>query len=388
MKHPLIIVLLALILLASCNSEQKGLHDDTDLSIVIVDSIQVAYMGNLFPYDFDSNSGLYLGRWNNNEEYVFFDDNGKIVNRFKLPSEGPNAINWAMGVGFLNGKLTIMEQQKGLIQFSEDGEIIDKIPIPNNYFFFNGLNFPAYKLGKELAYSRPEREEFGSEGIDWDDLTNILFKNYSSPLIEVLNPETGTIRNTMLFPENTVYSTGQFFNVIPPNIIKFGKEWILFLLAEMKYFVYEEQDGEVEFVKAVDLQLENAIPMPGVPMKDYAEWYPQKGHIIFGKIEQLYRRDNDIIVIYTKGVDEEISKNYSPDNHTEWMDFIYNIPRFAAVFNQDHQLIQNDIPLPKGLIWSSVVNNDGDILALKNQDYFGVEEDFVTFYKIDLDSNQ
>lgn len=119
-------------------------------------------------------------------------------------------------------------------------------------------------------------------------------------------------------------------------------------------------------------------------MKDYQEWYEQKGNIIFGKIEKLYRRENDIIVIYTKGVEEEISKNYDRENRTEWMDFIYNIPRYAAVFNNDHQLVQKDILLPKGLIWSSVVNNKGEILALKNQDYFEVEEDFVTFYKLNL----
>ncbi|SNS46873.1 hypothetical protein SAMN06295967_11070 [Belliella buryatensis] len=379
MKHPLIIVLLALILLASCNSEQKGLQNDTDLSVAIVDFIQVAYMGNLFPYDFDAGSGLYLGRWNNNEEYVFFDDNGKIHNQFILQNDGPNTIKYAHGVGYMQGEFTILEDQSGITQIGNNGEVLRRIEIPKDFFFVYGLNFSAKEFEESYIYPRPERDVQTIR-----DMSLLFGSAYSSPILEVYNPKTNQVRNTMPFPKNSIYEDGNFYNHSFPNVIRNGKEWMLFLLAEMKYFVYKEQDGEVEFVKAVDLQLENAIPMPGVPMKDYAEWYSQKGHIIFGKIEQLYRRENDIIVIYTKGVDEEISKNYSPDNHTEWMDFIYNIPRYAAVFNQDHQLIKNDIPLPKGLIWSSVVNNDGDILALKNQDYFGVEEDFVTFYKLNI----
>lgn len=387
MKNRFLFLFISVALLSSCNTERGQLPNDQDIHMVIVDSIQVDFMGNLFPFDFNPDDGLYLGRWNSTDENIFFDDDGVIHHRFRLPKDGPNAINWAMGIGFLDGRFTIMEQQKGLIQYSKEGEIINRISIPENYFFFNGLHNAAYKLGDEYAYSRPEREGFDSEGIDWDDLEGLLQKNYKSPLLEVFDPESNQIRNTMEFPEHTVYSSGNFYNAVPPGIIKYGKEWLLFLLAEMKYFVYEEKAGEVVFVKAVDLQLENAIPMPGVPMKEYAEWYPEKGHIIFGKIEHLYRRDKDVIVVYTKGVDEEISKNYSPENRTEWMDFIYNIPRYAAVFDHDHMLIKNDIPLPKGMIWSSVVNMNGEILALKNQDYFGVEEDFVTFYKLNIRKN-
>jgi hypothetical protein len=386
MKNQILLIFILLLVFACQSKNKKGVEDEK-LQLAIVDSIQVDYLGNLFIYGYNSEDGLYLGRWNSNEEYVLFDDSGNFQQRFVLPSEGPNAIKWAIGVGFLDGKFTVMDQHNGLIQFSNKGEIVNKISIPANYFYLNGLSFSAQKIGENYVYSRPERESIGFDGIQWDDLTGLLVNNYKSPLIEVYDPKSGTIRNTMKFPENTVYSSGQFYNAIPPSIIKFGKEWIVFLLAEMKYFVYQEIEGEVEFVKEVNLNIKDAIPMPGVPMKQYLEWDEQKGNIIFGKIEKLYRRENDVIVIYTKGVDEEISKNYNRENRIEWMDFIYNIPRYAAVFNNDHQLVQKDILLPKGLIWSSVVNNKGEILALKNQDYFEVEEDFVTFYKLDLASS-
>lgn len=378
MKNQYLLFLLLFLVFACQSKNEKGV-EDVQLQLAIVDSIQVDYLGNLFLFDYNSDGGLYLGRWNSNDDYVLFDDLGTVHHKFIMPTEGPNAINWAMGIGFLDGKFTIMEQQKGLIQFSNDGEIENRISIPENYYFFNGLNFPAYRIGDSYAYSRPEREE-----IDWDDLIDLLEHNYKSPLIEVFDPISGEVRNTMNFPKNTVYDKGLYFNLIPPTIIKSNDEWIVFFLAEMKYFVYKENDGEIEFLREVNLNIEDAIPMTGVPMKDYQEWYEQKGNIIFGKIEKLYRRESDVIVIYTKGVEEEISKNYDRENRTEWMDFIYNIPRYAAVFNNDHQLVQKDILLPKGLIWSSVVNNKGEILALKNQDYFEVEEDFVTFYKLNL----
>jgi uncharacterized protein YrrD len=53
-----------------------------------------------------------------------------------------------------------------------------------------------------------------------------------------------------------------------------------------------------------------------------------------------------------------------------------------AVFDQSLTLRENDIPLPKGLIYTNIVTEEGEILGLKNQDYFGEEKDQVVYYKL------
>jgi hypothetical protein len=55
---------------------------------------------------------------------------------------------------------------------------------------------------------------------------------------------------------------------------------------------------------------------------------------------------------------------------------------YAAIFNSKNELIQNDILVPSGLIFSRVITKDGEILVKKNQDYFGSEEDQVVYYKL------
>jgi hypothetical protein len=284
-----------------------------------------------------------------------------------------------LGIGFLEGKVTVMSTQKGMTQFTENGEIHRRIQIPEGYTFFNGLSFPAFKIGKEYAYIRPERD-----GIDWDDLAELMAKTYQNPLLEILDSQSGTIRNTMPFPPNTIYSSGDFYSWMFPTIIKSGNEWLVYFMAEMKYHVYHHVGSEVEYVKSVDLGVINFIPMPGIAMEKYDQWDEKYPNLVFGRIEHIFKRENDIILIYTKGVSEEISKNFNRDNQEEYWAFRNEIPRYAAVFDHSHQLIQNDIELPKGLIFSSVLTKKDEILAKKNQDAFGVEENFETFYKLQL----
>ena len=61
------------------------------------------------------------------------------------------------------------------------------------------------------------------------------------------------------------------------------------------------------------------------------------------------------------------------------------ISRFAAVLDKNDSLIQKDIELPKGLLFIGFFNSKDEILALKNQHYFAVEEAKVTFYKLKID---
>ena len=106
--------------------------------------------------------------------------------------------------------------------------------------------------------------------------------------------------------------------------------------------------------------------------------------MVFGRIEQIFNRENDIVLIYTKGVSEDISRNYDRENQMEYWAFRNGLPRYAVIFDKSHQLIKNDIELPKGLLFSSVLSKNGEILAKKDQDAFGVEEAFETYYKLDL----
>jgi hypothetical protein len=49
-------------------------------------------------------------------------------------------------------------------------------------------------------------------------------------------------------------------------------------------------------------------------------------------------------------------------------------------FNQ----LQKDIPVPQGLVFTTIALENGEILALKHQDFFESEDDYVIYYKLKL----
>lgn len=373
-----VVTLIFLIVIAACTSKSSIEKMKASYKWEILDSIQVNFMGELALLDFEPDQQLFLGRWNTQEEYVVFDDSGQIKHSFKLNEDGPNRIGWVQGINFWDGKIWVMEQANGIYVFDLKGTFLKKYPTPKDYFFINGLPFGAHRRVDELLYLRPE------SGESLKDIPSLFSNIYSADILEIFNLSNGATRSTMPFPPNTVYNSGNFYNWTFPSIIKHRDEWILTLLAEQKYFVYQETEGKIQFVKAVNLALEDAITMPGIPMNRQADWYEEFGNVMFGKIENIYRRNNDVIVIYTKGVSEEIAEQYNRENWEEWVSFLESIPRYAAIFDDDHQLIQNDIPLPKGLRLSSILTGEGAIIAEKNQEYFGVEEDFLIYYELDL----
>ncbi|WP_297335851.1 hypothetical protein [Algoriphagus sp.] len=378
MQNSIFVAFIFLTFLAACTPERAEETFEDSYQWVIQDSIQVDFMGELALLDYDPAQQLFVSRWNAQEEYVIFDESGQVNHTFKLNEDGPNRIGWVQGINFLDGKLWIMDQVKGIYVFDLDGTFLEKYPTPKDYFYLNGLPFGAHLRGDELFYLRPEHGE------SRPDIPSLFSNVYSADILEVFNTSSGITRTTMPFPPNTVYNSENFYNWTFPMIIKHQDEWILTLLAEQKYFVYQEKDGEIQFVRAVDLALKDAITMPGIPMNRQADWYEEFGNVIFGRIEQIYRRENDLIVIYTKGVGEELASQHNRENWEEWLAFLENIPRYAAVFDDNHELIQQDLPLPKGVRLSSIVTSEGAIIAEKNQEYFGVEEDFLIYYKLDL----
>ncbi|WP_439482803.1 hypothetical protein [Cyclobacterium plantarum] len=109
--------------LYGCSNNGKKSEDDFAYQLMVTDSIQVDYQGNLFLYDYDSSTHLFLGMDNRTDEVLLFDRQGTVSSRFHLAKDGPNAISWAVGWGFFKGQFTVMDAAKGLLFFSREGEI-------------------------------------------------------------------------------------------------------------------------------------------------------------------------------------------------------------------------------------------------------------------------
>jgi hypothetical protein len=363
--------------LAACSQPTEDSSNSNGFQLAVLDSIQVDYLGNLFVMDYDSTSGLYLSRNNSTEEIVLFDDAGTIREKFTFQKDGPDAVFSANGflVALSEGHIITMDHQKGIMFFNRNGTFHKRIPVPGEHFFVAGASLPYHPVGDKLAYARPERG-----GIDWENPADIFKGIYSSPLMEVLDTISGTVHRTMKFPPNTVYEDGNYYHLTFPIIVKNGNEWILALMAERKYHIYLENGNELEYSRTVSLELYDAVDIKGAPNVD--QMYEANQFNIFGRFHEIYTHDGLVLALYSKGVKEEIAMQHNPEDREEWGSFIQGIPLYLAAFDRNHRLLCKDLPLPAGIDLTPVINTQGEILAIKNQEYWGVEEDFVTVYKM------
>ncbi len=369
-----------LILFAALFGCSKDKNTDQSIStnykFEIADSIRVNHLEELTLIDMEE--GMFLAKKEGISNFFIFDQTGNITSQIELVTDGPNAINIAYFGGFFDGKFTITDLHRGLIQFSNEGEIINTISIPEDYIYMHPYNRPALKLGNKLAYYRPERDLS-----DWEDQEKFYKKYYDTPLLEVMDPITKEVALTMELPETSSYKDGDFHFLYHPKIVKNGKHWYLFLMAEMKFYVYEEQGEDLIFKESASLKVKNRIPFPQASLQNSDEFFSKLEMVVPSMIEQLYVIEDKIILIYKKGASENIVMNYDRENQAEWMDFLESLPKYASVFDSDYNLIQDDIELPSGIISTPIVNNDRQIVVQKNQRLLG-EEDWNTFYLIKI----
>ncbi|KEO75472.1 hypothetical protein [Anditalea andensis] len=375
MKNSTYLILFA-VLFGCSNDKNIDQSILTNYKFEITDSIRVNHLEELTLIDMED--GMFLAKKDAQSSYFIFDNTGDITSHIELKTYGPNAINMVYTAGFFDGKFSIMDLHRGIMQFSNEGVLTNTIPLPEDYIYMHPSNRPTFKLGDKLAYYRPERDLS-----DWEDQEKFYKKYYNRPLLEVLDPITNEVSLTMEIPETSRYKDGNFHFLYHPHIIKKGKDWYLFLMAEMKFYVYEEQGEDLIFKESVSLNLKDQIPFPYTNLENSDEFFSKLELIVPSMIEQLYVLEDKIILIYKKGANENIVKNYDRENLTEWLDFFESLPKYAAVFDSDYKLLQEDIELPSGIISTPIVTKNGQIVVQKNQRLLG-EEDWNTYYLLQL----
>lgn len=374
MKHVYFSFLILLILEASCTEKKAEANFKQNFQIEITDSLQIDYLGDLWIQDYDSISQEFVAVTKNDQELLFIDSKGEITSNLKIPFEGPNSMQGIFLLSYRNEMLQILSSVSGFHLITKDGDFKRSILLPYQYIIHNNSIDPAFSsLGEKIAYFKPA--SLGEGGIR--DVTDFVKYLYSAPFLEVLDTVSMERHDTMDFPKTSLYSDGNFYFFPFPKIQKLGSKWYLHFFYELKYYVYKEMGDEIVLEKTVDLEVKEAV-LPRAENFEVAMEYTTSDQRP-ASILQLYRIGDKTIVFYKKGVQEELVKNSLSDPSVELVD-----KTFVAVFDKDNNLIQNGIEVPEGLIFSRAVTEDGEILAKKNQDFFGTEEDQVVYYKLKL----
>jgi hypothetical protein len=373
--------LLTLVIIGCNSSEQTNQDHAANYSLEIVDSLQIDYLGDLWIMDYDSSSQRYLAWGNGDREVLVLNEIGGISSTFNFPTDGPDALpGWINPIGLNNGGIEFMTAPNGFYSYDLEGNRVWSYKTSFEFYYLNGIKGdPFYSLGEDIAFLRPEKGE-----LDWDNLADLIKNLYKSPILEVLDTASHTSRFTMPFPPNSIYNDGDYHFWTFPTVVRSGSEWILYFRNELKFWVYQEKEGEVLFQKEVSLDVPDAILEKGVPFENAEDYNELTEYSFPGSIQEIYPTEDKILVIYHKGVSEDQARQFdrnSPEGRREieWLK-----KRYLAVFDLNFNQLQKDIPVPQGLIFTTILRENGEVLALKHQDFFESEDDYVIYYKLKL----
>ncbi|WP_200974556.1 hypothetical protein [Echinicola sp. 20G] len=361
----------------SRSSIKEGLS--ASYSLEIIDSVQVDYLGNFFLFDYSTDRKLYLGKGYHDNEFLLIDHSGVVKDTVLLRQDGPQAVGWANAVGFQDQFMTIFDPINGIVQMDDEGNIRKKIIIPGEYFFLNGYKGkPYFKLGKDIAYYRPERGK-----ANWNNVSNLMEKSYQGTILEVLDTLSGEVRDAMPVPNSSKYHDGKFHGWSFPVVLKRGAFWILYFKGENQFYLFTEENGMLGEFKTVKLNVSNWVEEEGVVFENALKHAEINHGLKGGSILEIILMDKFILVAYKKGVSREELQNYNLQSK-EGKDALSKINElFISVFDFNGLKI-TDFLAPKGIHLSNVVNSEGQWVVTKNQDYNGVEEDFHTLYLMEL----
>ncbi|SFU16275.1 hypothetical protein SAMN04489724_4532 [Algoriphagus locisalis] len=382
MKRFLLPLVLVLCYFSCSQKDDSNDIESHDYSLEIIDSLQIDYLGNLRILDYEPESKSYLAKGNRDKEYMILDRDGLTKSTIEFPSDGPYAMYGLINpIGLRDGKIEFHIMNQGFYRYDFNGNRIWQYKLPFDYFYINGLSGDAiYPLGDEIAFIRPECAEVVTD----ESSTSIFEGIYGQPILQVFDTVSNSSRETMPFPPNSFFSNGAFNYWMFPTVIRTDTEWILYFRNEMKFWVYKEEDGEVNFDQEVALEVNDAVQPIGVPFEQEQDYSELTKNNFPGTIQKIYRSTNGTIVIYNKGIAESLASQYDRDESSGRLELEKLKKNYVAVFDGEFNLLQNNIPVPEGLIFTRILTDDEEILALKHPDFFETEDDFVTYYKLKL----
>lgn len=366
----------------ACKSDRNNMERE-DFQIVLADSINIDFLGNLKLKDYDPNLDKYLLSNEGMDPLLEVDYNGNIIYVYSISSEGPNAIPNPGTAGYVDGNLFIYDMEKGLFKSNYDDTFSNEFKIPYQHTY---LIFPPHlplikKTSEDLYYFKPLTDKDFTDGMGEKFYANL----YEKPLMERLNIRTGELKSYLPIPDNSLFKDGENHGIYIPIIKNKGHEWLVSTWFDPSIYLYEEIGDSISFVKAVDLKIQGMVNYTSIPMSNSEKFYDINSNIKAGNINDILFLNDYTIVIYRKGLTEsdqqKIKSNYPENSNVE---LERKDPFYAVILDKNYNVLQSDVMFPSGVYYPNIINKNNEIVALKNADLFDVEGSVITLYKLEL----
>jgi len=365
-------ILLAFACSAPKSESENQSTNSNEWELQIVDSIQVDYLGTVNGGEFRNGKGVIFDFKTNG--LIEFDETGEILNQQSYPKEGPGAVLYPTSQRYSNfGKLFGMSFMSWLYEFNSDLTLKREITLPFPTESHDGSSFArTLELYKdELILWYP-----GRDGVNPYD--PFFFRdNY---LLEKVNLETGEAEPIIRIAPTSRYASDKYYERTHVSFGIVDDHLNLVLSNEPKIYIYDlSKDGE--YVETLEFNPSKFLDN-GEHSQEYE--YISGSKMLNGRVQSFFANREGLAVIYTEGIDEDIfaqNELKDPKNFPLYPEFQR---RVLKIMDTD-SVWSNEIVVPNYI--SEFLNIESltkPFYALRNDDYIGEEQDYLTFYKLQL----
>ena len=366
--------------LFSCAEQAENNNVAKTFSLEITDSVQVDYLGEMMLLDYDPKTDRYLLANNSYYEYLEVDADGEILNHNRFKPDGPDAVETALGLGYLEGKVTVLTQTSGYFQFSDSSKV-GEIPIPYKYQVF--MFYP--KLGvfrdKDRTYFPSLWPETFAVNMEEGDFYQKL---YRLPLLSSLDETNQDTVGVLRLPENSKLLDGQVHGFPIPVYTKVDNHLLLSMWLEPRFYIYKQAGDKFDYERTVEMDIPGWVhydPVPADKAEQFFEGFSKK---LSGNLTNFFKVGANYIAVYNKGISEEQMTGLGQPNDGGLQKRKMN-PNYAAIFDKDFNQLASNVPFPIESNFPMVVNNDGELVVSKVAGLSDVEDDGIILYKLKLE---
>ncbi|PZX50202.1 hypothetical protein [Algoriphagus chordae] len=376
MKKNYLLFSCSILLAFSCSAPKNNEENQSLNSIVwelqILDSIQVDYLGNISTGDFSEGIGLIYDYTANT--IVKIDYDGKVLTTQTFPKDGPNSISFISTIKIdPEGNPLISNHHGPFYKLNGDLTIQREIEMP-----FTSPPMGGLMDDKSLEFWQENILLYYTGRDDVGPFTENYLKEYF--LLEKLNPTTGESSPLIRTPETSKFSTGKFYERPSISFTISENDLLLYFNNEPKIHRFNLLDSG-SFIETIDLKPTKFIEAP--ELKDKYENYNYE-KLVEGNVFGVFAEENQFVVHYSEGISEEIYSTQEFDFPKDFPKLIDLNQSYLKVYNSEKGW-SNEIPIPKKVYKIFAMEGlNQPFFALRNDEYLGEEQDYLTFYKLQL----
>lgn len=371
MKNQTVLILAFCFLGFSCSEKSDSTVNSNEWDLVIEDSIQVDYLGNIREGIFAEGYGVFKDSKNN--ALIKFDSTGKILIKKEFPREGPGSILFMESIHFDNGLYFGTSSFNGIFKFSSGLELMEKLEMP---FIGQGRGGPINLRNLEIWGNKillwyPGRDEISP-------YQEHFFRDHM--LLELFDPKTKNSVPLIRTPQTSKFSLDEFF--IQPAI-QFSVE------GDSLYFTFNNEDQvhvftlpDGKWIRSMSFTPTEFKLFPG---QNSPVTGPQRSSMREGRISGIYSNEKNLFLTYSGGIDSETFKQHQlafPENFHRSPEFNNY---YLKIYSFDRGDWSNEMPIsPRIDFILNIESTDQAFYALRNDDFLGEEQEYLTFYKLRL----